>query len=57
MGDSYEDLYRKAMDGIAFKVAMQAIRKILRDNKSDDADKLGKIIIVVHSFERDMDKK
>lgn len=54
---AYEDLYKTAMDGISFKVALQAIRKIVRDNKTPEKDKLGQIITVVHSFERDMEKK
>lgn len=54
---AYEDLYKTAMDGIGCKVALQAIRKIVRDNKIPDNDKLGQIIVVVHSFERDMERK
>lgn len=54
---AYEDLYQTAMDGIGCKVALQAIRKIVRDNKITEKDKLGQIITVVHSFERDMERK
>lgn len=54
---AYEDLYKTAMDGIACKVALQAIRKIIRDNKVKEEDKLGQIIVVVHSFEKDMQSK
>ena len=52
----YEDLYKTAMAGIGFKVAMQAIRKILRDNSTDDVQKMQRIMTVVHSFESDLDK-
>ena len=53
---AYENLYKTAMDGIAFKVAMQSIRKILRNNKMNDEQKLGQIVAVVHSFEKDLEK-
>lgn len=52
---SYRDPYREAMEGIAVKVAMQAIRKIMRETKPDDA-KLEQIISVVHSFEADLNR-
>lgn len=53
MNENHEDLYRSAMDGIAIKVAMQAIRKILRFGNEDDAKKLEQIVTVVHSYEKD----
>ena len=37
---AYEDLYVTAMEGISFKVAMQCIRKIIRDNRLNDSQKL-----------------
>ena len=52
-----KDLYREAMDGIGCKVALQAIRKVIRDNKTSEELKLGQIIMVVHSFEKDMERK
>ena len=54
---AYEDLYKTAMNGIGCKVALQSIRKIIRDNKIKESDKLGMIITVVHSFEKDIDYK
>lgn len=51
------NLYKDAMDGIGAKIAMQAIRKVMRDNKTADKDKLEQIRVIVHSFEKDMDRK
>lgn len=51
-----KDLYREAMDGIGCKVALQAVRKVIRDNKSSEKAKLEQICIIVHSFEKDMGK-
>ena len=52
-----KDLYREAMDGIGCKVALQAIRKVIRDNKANEKAKLDQIRIIVHSFEKDIEKK
>lgn len=52
-----KDLYREAMDGIGCKVALQAIRKVIRDNTSGEGEKLEQICIIVHSFEKDMGKE
>lgn len=52
-----KDLYREAMDGIGCKVALQAVRKVIRDNKSSEKAKLEQICIIVHSFEKDMGKE
>ena len=49
-----EDLYRTAMDGIGLKVAMQSIRKVMRDSSLDDEKKLGRIVTIIHSFEHDI---
>ena len=54
---AYEDLYKEAMNGIGCKVALQAIRKVIRDSNTKDEDKLGQIITVIHSFEQDMGQK
>lgn len=51
---AYEDLYKTAMDGISYKVAMQCIRKIMRDNSIDDSRKLELISNTIHSHERTM---
>jgi hypothetical protein len=52
-----KDLYREAMDGIGCKVALQAVRKVIRDNKSSEKAKLEQICIIVHSYEKDMGKE
>ena len=54
---AYEDLYMTAMEGISFKVAMQCIRKIIRNNKTSDAQKLAEIANVIHSHEKAIDKE
>ena len=45
------DRFAQAMVGIEEKIAIQAIRKILRDKELDDVEKLTEIVTVVHSFE------
>lgn len=47
------DRYCQAMLGIEEKVAIQAIRKVLRDKALDDVQKLTEIVTIVHSFEGD----
>jgi hypothetical protein len=47
-----ENLYKAAMDGIGAKVAMMAIRKVLRVTGTDN-EKLEQIIAIVHSYEND----
>ena len=49
-----EDLYRAGMAGIGNKVAMQVIRRIVRDRTLNDTEKLEAIQTVIHSFENDM---
>ena len=53
----YEDLYLTAMEGISFKVAMQCIRKIMRDNSIDDGRKLELISNTIHAHEKTLDKE
>ena len=48
-----EDLFKAEMVGIKTKVAMQVIRRIVRDNKMLDEEKLEAIQTVIHSFEND----
>lgn len=50
-----EDLYRNAMDGIAQKVAMQEIRKVIRGKKPEGV-KLELIVAIVHSYEEDCER-
>ena len=52
-----KDLYREAMDGIGCKVALQAIRKVIRDNKISETGKLEQIRVIVHSYEKDTGKE
>ena len=54
---AYEDLYLTAMEGISFKVAMQCIRKLIRDNKLTDSQKLEGITKIIHSHEKSMERK
>lgn len=51
------DLYMEGMAGIKTKVAMQVIRRIVRDRLLDDEEKLAAIVTVIHSFERDLNEK
>ena len=51
-----EDLYRNAMDGIAQKVALQEIRKVIRGNKPEGV-KLELIVGIVHGYEEDMEQR
>lgn len=53
-GIQYDD-YKKAMDGIAIKVAMQTIRKIMRGNDTEEV-KLAKVSNVIHDYENDAPK-
>ena len=48
-----ENLYKAAMDGIGVKVAMMAIRKVLRVTDGTDKEKLDQIIEIVKSYEND----
>ena len=50
------DYYGEAMLGIYDKVAMMAIRKIIRGNESDK-EKLKDIICVVEQYQYDMKKE
>ena len=52
-----KDLYREGMSGIKTKVAMQVIRRIVRDRLLDDEEKLAAIVTVIHSFENDKEGK
>lgn len=51
------DLYMEGMAGIKTKVAMQVIRRIVRDRLLDDEEKLAAIVTVIHSFETDKEGK
>ena len=52
-----KDLYREGMSGIKTKVAMQVIRRVVRDKLLDDQQKLEAIVTVIHSFENDKEGK
>ena len=47
--------YSTAMEGIRYKVAMQSIRKVIRDNATNDVAKLNIIMSIVHDFEEDLE--
>ena len=46
--------YRTEMKNIGYKVAMQSIRKVVRDPKTNDVAKLNIIMSIVHDFEEDL---
>ena len=48
-----ENLYRNAMEGIASKMALQSIRKVIRDGEIYDVAKLNIIMSIVHDYEDD----
>lgn len=48
-----DDLYREAMAGIGTKIALQAIRKTIRDSEIPEDEKLRLIATIIHSFEQD----
>jgi len=50
-----ETPYRAEMKNIGYKVAMQSIRKIVRDPKTNDVAKLNIIMAIVHEFEDDLE--
>ena len=50
------EIYRRAMDGIGQKVAMQAIRAVVRKREGTDAVKLQQIIEIVHDYEQDAEQ-
>ena len=54
---AYEDLYLTAMEGIGYKVAMQCIRKIMRESSLNDQRKLELITNTIHAHERTLDKE
>lgn len=47
--------YRTEMKNIGYKVAMQSIRKVVRDPKTNDIAKLNIIMAIVHDFEEDLE--
>ena len=50
-----ETPYRAEMKNIGYKVAMQSIRKIVRDPSANDIAKLNIIMAIVHEFEDDLE--
>ena len=55
MNKPYESPYTAAMKGIRTKIAMQAIRKMIREDDTDE-NKLAGIIAVVHEYEDDQER-
>lgn len=51
-----ENLYRAAMEGIACKMALQSIRKVIRDGEINDVAKLNIIMSIVHDYEDDKER-
>ena len=54
---AYEDLYKTAMDGISYEIAMRTIRKIMRDNTMSDELKLNQITRVIRLHEEKLSKE
>ena len=55
MNKPYESPYAAAMKGIRTKIAMQAIRKIIREDDVDE-NKLAAIVAVIHEYEDDQER-
>jgi hypothetical protein len=55
MNKPYESPYAAAMKGIRTKIAMQAIRKIIREDDMDE-NKLAAIVAVIHEYEDDQER-
>lgn len=51
MNNEYESLRA----GFEYKVALQAIRKVIRSSDTDDIQKVKDIVGIVHSFEDDLE--
>ena len=51
-----KNLYRAEMEGIAGKIALQSIRKVLRDPGIHDTAKLNIIMSVIHDYENDKEE-
>ena len=51
-----ENPYRNAMSGIREKMALQSIRKVIRDSETNDTAKLNIIMAIVHDFEEDKEQ-
>ncbi|MBO6093973.1 MAG: hypothetical protein J6P40_10230 [Oscillospiraceae bacterium] len=51
-----ENLYRAAKDGIACIMALQSIRKVIRDSETNDVAKLNIIMSIVHDYEDDKER-
>ena len=47
--------YREEMKNIRYKIAMQSIRKVVRDQNCNDIAKLNIIMAIVHDFEDDQE--
>ena len=54
---AYEDLYKTAMDGISYEVAMRTIRKVMRDNVMTDRAKLEQISCIIRLHEEKLSKE
>jgi len=52
----FDNPYNKAMNGIREKMALQSIRKVIRDGNINDTAKLNIIMAIVHDFEEDKEQ-
>ena len=48
--------YRAEMKNIRYKMALQGIRKVIRDSEINDIAKLNIIMSIVHDFEEDQEE-
>lgn len=55
-GTEIENPFLASMQGIGEKIALQEIRKVVRDGNTNDTRKLFLIRAIVHSFEESQQK-
>ena len=55
-GTEIENPFLASMKGIGEKIALQEIRKVIRDGSTNETRKLFLIRAIVHSFEESLDK-
>lgn len=49
--------YENIRAGMEYRVALQAIRKVVRTGDSDPVKRVQEVIDIVHSFEEDMKRR
>ena len=56
MTENTNDLYSTAMRNIGRRMALQQIRKVIKDSELPDHEKLNLVCQIVHSYENDIKK-